>query len=382
LSGPPVRALSIHADYGCRHSGACCSSGWDIPVEPDTEERLDAAVADGTLGVRAPWSRPLAGLPHRARVVLRVSAAGECVFYESGDPRLCAVHRQLGPEALPSSCRQFPRVVTLTPRGVSVTLSHYCPTAAGLLFRDDVPLAVANDAPAFPSSWPYEGLDARDALPPFSRPGVLMSWAAHERFEAHAVATLAREELSPEAALARLAATAERIRAWTIRDGPFDAFAERVIEAEPAAVASGEPSLGEALADWERAAASIPAGVPRPSSPRDDVERMGLVRADALVGHAWGALQAPVRRWLAARAFGSWLALQGDGVRTTVAGLRLALGVLGAEAARGCAAGGRPLDTALLKEAIRRSDLLLHHLVDVEAFARDLSRCEARFSSD
>jgi hypothetical protein len=56
----------------------------------------------------------------------------------------------------------------------------------------------------------------------------------------------------------------------------------------------------------------------------------------------------------------------------------VALGVLRAEAARGCAEGsGRTLDAALLKEAIRRSDLLLHHLVDIEAFARDLSRCEA-----
>ena len=26
-----VRALSIHADYACRRSGACCASGWDIP---------------------------------------------------------------------------------------------------------------------------------------------------------------------------------------------------------------------------------------------------------------------------------------------------------------------------------------------------------------
>jgi hypothetical protein len=83
-----------------------------------------------------------------------------------------------------------------------------------------------------------------------------------------------------------------------------------------------------------------------------------------------------VRRWLAARAFASWLALQGGGVRTTILGLRVALGVLRAEAARGCAEGERPLDAALLLEAARRSDLLLHHLADVEAFARDLSRCE------
>ena len=71
----PVRALSIHADYGCRHSGACCRSGWDIAAEPAVEARSTPRVAAGRLGVRAPWSRPLPGLPHGARVVLRVSAA-------------------------------------------------------------------------------------------------------------------------------------------------------------------------------------------------------------------------------------------------------------------------------------------------------------------
>ena len=39
MSPAPVRALSIHADYGCRMSGACCRSGWAIGV--DRYEGLD-----------------------------------------------------------------------------------------------------------------------------------------------------------------------------------------------------------------------------------------------------------------------------------------------------------------------------------------------------
>ena len=65
-----------------------------------------------------------------------------------------------------------------------------------------------------------------------------------------------------------------------------------------------------------------------------------------------------------------------DGVRTTVASLRLALGVLRAETARGSAEAGRGLDAPLLEGAFRRSDLLLLHLVDVQALARELSRAE------
>jgi hypothetical protein len=90
----------------------------------------------------------------------------------------------------------------------------------------------------------------------------------------------------------------------------------------------------------------------------------------------WGDLAAPVRYWLAAKAFASWLALQGEGLRTTVLGVRLALAVLRAEAARGAAEGEGSGGSPGLLEAIRRSDLLLVHLADPEALARRLSRVE------
>ena len=87
---------------------------------------------------------------------------------------------------------------------------------------------------------------------------------------------------------------------------------------------------------------------------------------------AWPTLGRPICRWLAAKAFASWLVLQGAGLRTAVLGLRVALGVLRAEAARGGAEAGRALDAELLKDAVRRADLLLVHLADPEALARAL----------
>jgi hypothetical protein len=95
------------------------------------------------------------------------------------------------------------------------------------------------------------------------------------------------------------------------------------------------------------------------------------------VAPAWPALSRPIRRWLAAKAFASWIALQGEGLRTTVASLRVALGVLRAEASRGSAEVARVLDADLLCAAVRRADLLLVHLVDPEALARRTSRGEA-----
>jgi Fe-S-cluster containining protein len=367
---PRVRSLSVHATYRCRSSGACCSSGWEIGVEPELEARLRAALRSGRLaGERCLVSQP--GLPHGARSRLAWDSAGRCAFLEPGG--LCAVHRQLGEDALPSACRQFPRVSTRTPAGVSVTLSHYCPTAAGLLFSG-VGLRIVEGPAAFPGSWPFEGLDAREALPPLLRPGALMSWAAHERWEAHAVASFAR--LAPEAALARLASQAEQARAWTPADGDFEAFFSACHSSEdgpdaPEGSAACEPDADGAAGAWSLVASTVPGAQQRPAPPPPkDAPTTALVEA------GWPSLGAPLCAWLASKAFASWLALQGEGLRTTVLGLRVALGVARAEAFRGCHASGRPLDAGLLKEALRRADLLLLHLADPEALARRLSRCE------
>ncbi|MFN8091707.1 MAG: hypothetical protein U0599_05680 [Vicinamibacteria bacterium] len=260
---PRVRSLSLHASYRCGDTGVCCASGWDIPVEPEAEAGIRRALAAGIL-LPAEALRPRAGLPHGARVVLaRDAASGRCVFQEPGPKSRCAVHARLGEDALASACRQFPRVATLTPLGVSVTLSHYCPTAAALLLRP-VPLSIVESPPAFPASWPFEGLDAREALPPLLRPGVLASWPALERWETKAVAVLADESLSPTAAVARIGAAAESARAWRPERGPFEAAFERALASpEPAAVAAAaawaelDPAAGGALV-----AGTVPAGHP------------------------------------------------------------------------------------------------------------------------
>jgi Fe-S-cluster containining protein len=409
-----VRSLSIHADYRCRHTGACCTSGWAIPVEPEIEERLRGALRSGSLhfperyepaSPRAASTEPLGGfrrvasLPHGARVVLRTDRAGRCVFFDPSrkPPGLCAIHGGIGEDALPSSCRHFPRVVTLTPLGVSVTLSHYCPTAAGILFvtprsfpppgdeqsagrgtTDGPALRIVEDPPAFPGSWPWEGLDARDALPPLLRPGVLMDWPGLERWERFAVSVLAGEDRSPEAALDVLAMAAEDARRWTPERGAFARYFEDVLET---AAARGRREEGAAFhralrrsreGAWQHVANCVPPGAPRLVAPEgtDETDERWVVPA-------WSAFSLPIRRWLASKAFASWIALQGEGLRTTVASLRVALGVLRAEAVRGSAEASRVLDAGLLLEAVRRADLLLLHLADPDALARRLSRGEA-----
>ena len=348
----------------------CCSSGWDIPVEPAIEDRLRGALGQGELrrpsraAGRDPF-RQVSGLPHGARVVLRADEAGRCVFLDPERGRLCTIHRELGAPALASACRDFPRIVTLTPAGYSITLSHYCPTAAAHLFRDGPAMTVEVDPPAFPPDWPYEGLDARASVGPLLRPGVMMGWEAHGRWERHAVQTLARADLGPIQAIAALGGQAETARAWTPERGPFEPYLERCLGETPTPEEGTPPSSEECGRAWRLVAQCVPRGHPLPSPPASRTGSEGL-----------GARPGAVHRWLAARAFASWLALQGEGLRTTVMGLRLALAVLIAELHRGGPGTEGGMDQTVLLEAIRRADLLLVHLADPAALARRLSRAE------
>ena len=85
----------------------------------------------------------------------------------------------------------------------------------------------------------------------------------------------------------------------------------------------------------------------------------------AWVQPRWAAFSRPVGRLLAARAFAAWSAYLGEGLRTQVAMLAVALSAVRIEAIREASKASRPLDDALLLAAIRSADLLLHHLSDM-----------------
>ncbi len=372
-----TRALSFHAGWRCRHSGACCSSGWTIPVEAGAEAGLRSALRQGRLSAPTPEDGLLVrepGLPAGANVRFGRDALGRCLFLDTaGGARLCRVHRELGEAALPSSCRHFPRVALLAPDVTDVTLSSYCPSAASLLFapRSGDRDAIVGSPTAFPPERDYEGLAARDALSPFLRPGVLMGWAAYRRWEEFCVAELTGRP--PATALATLARAVERVRGWTPAQGRFDEVLARALDEAAGGVEPGaepEASACERLFDLA-ASACLPGVEPplRPRAWRGDFDRF--------VAPAWRSLGVPIGRYLASRAFGSWMALQGPGLRTTLLSVRAAYAVLRVEAARRGGETQETIGSEELREAIRASDLLLVHLADPEALARLLGAFEA-----
>lgn len=362
--------LSLHVRYRCRHAGACCASRWPIPLERDRVPALAAAVAARRIAVPAGWLLPTAAAPEEIAGVLAVDGRGHCVFHGDGH---CAVQTTLGHAALPVACQHFPRVCLIDDRGVFVTLSHFCPTAASLLFEEEGPVSVVEGPAPWPGHAVPEGLDARGAWPPLLTPRVLMDEESYGLWERAAIDLLAgarSEEWSAEAALARLRRRTQALASWTPDAGPLREAVRAACadedEAPPDAPALDEDALGALFA---RVRGVVPAGVDWPAAPGE----WAAVWRER-IAPAWPRWAPVVRRFLAAHVFASWLAYQGRGLAAVARGADAALAVLAVELARVCQARGAGLERATLHEAIRQADLLLRHHVDRPALAAALSR--------
>jgi Fe-S-cluster containining protein len=367
-----VYALGFHANYRCRHSGACCTADWDVPVELPVYRSLSDALVGGRLRVAssAGATYPFVvetGLPAGAAAILDRDERGRCVFYESG-ARRCIVHRDLGESYLPTTCRHFPRLSVQDRRGTFVSLSHFCPTAASTLF-DDGRVEIVADPPAFPDT-DYDGLIVTaDDLPPLLHPRVLMDLDGYAAWERHMVGRCADVNERPESVLATLMRDADLLRRW--RPGNVT-LSEAVWELPHDLVdAALQPGLGPSL----RLRDAVIATVPDDLKPESD--EAGLEEAwTAYVRAGWDDYRAPIDRFLAAKAFASWTAYQGRGVKTIVRGLETALALVRVEAARQCRNASRQLDRDLLLEAFRQADYALNHLAVGEELAKAWSVVE------
>ena len=348
----------MHVRYACRHSGACCSSGWAIPVEREKVARI------ATLRSNGAWLLAAAEAPPDIAGVLALGMNRHCVFHRSGPASSgCEIHSGIGADALPAACQHFPRECLIDRRGVFVTLSHYCPTVVSLLFEHSGAVEILEGPPANLHG-EAEGLDARDVLPPLLTEGVLMDLDAYSAWEAHAVRSLAgpaslAAAASPETVLDALAADAARLMKWR----PGDITLRDAIHALDR---TGVRPDGLTLPDWESETRLVPMvhdSIPedqRPAPlkcfPRDlfTVER----------AREWRARAVFINRFLAAHAFAAWAAYQGRGLDSLIGALRAALAVLRYEVLRACEHSAGPLTDDVLKTGIRQADLLLVHLAD------------------
>lgn len=300
-----IFCLTVHASYGCRHSGACCTAGWQIPVEPDVRRTIEIR------GIR-PRSDPpsplfVAGDPSSpdGAVIAARQDNGACIFFEPDHGRVCAIHREAGPRWLPSACRHFPRVMLQDRRGTFITLSHFCPTAAALLC-EPVELAVIAAPGSLPPAGGIEGLDATAVMPPLLRPGLLTDLDGYTAWERAGIEVLNRQDLRPEDALDVIARSTRDVCGWR----PGTATMSEQVASSFAAHADRGPSAG-CLHPFDR----------------------------------------PARAFVAAHLFANWVAYQGTGLEAVVEYLRDALALLRREAV---ACGS-------FVEGARAADLRLRH---------------------
>src|SRR5512137_260125 len=228
----PVLALSLHAGFACRHSGACCTAGWPIPVERDVLE----AIQHGMPAAAAAFSGA-GDPPDGAAAIIVPTPEGACPFFVPDAGRLCDIQRRLGHDALPASCRSFPRVALVEADATRVTLSHFCPTAASMLFADGPgEIEIVGDAAGIADSRSQAGFDARTTIPPFLRPGVAMDGPTCRIWEACLLRALAGPTTpTAEDALARIAAAAEAIRGWQAGASALEAWATAALATVPPA---------------------------------------------------------------------------------------------------------------------------------------------------
>lgn len=362
--------LSFHVSYTCRHAGACCSSGWPIPLERDRVPAIAQAIAAGQIAVEEPWLLPVVSQPADVAGLL-TEFHGRCVFHQS---QRCSIQSVLDHRAIPVACQHFPRVCLIDDRGVSVTLSHYCPTAASLLDSYEGPLEIVEGPEPVPGGEP-EGLDARGAWPPLLATNVLMDLAAYTQWEAHLISWLGGErnpdgQWAPEDVLQLLDLQARRLATWRPGDQPL---AEAIHGLEPDTPAASRPP------DWvqeQRLRAAAIAALPPPQEWDGEVNDLPDIWSRDMAD-AWRAHARIVNRFLAAHAFAAWSAYQAEGLVPQIRALGLVLAALRHQTVHLCQRAGGPLTRRRLLDAVRQTDRLLRHLVNRAALAARMSRSTA-----
>jgi Fe-S-cluster containining protein len=358
--------LDIHAGYRCRHAGACCES-WTVPAEAAVIELVRARDVRRT-GVSGPlFLSSLDAAGAESWTVARDSG-GDCVFFDRSIGGLCLVHRDLGVEALPSACRHFPRRVLHDARGTMISLSHFCPTAAATLLSA-APLSIVEAHPPLRLDSNMEGLDASDALPPLLRPGLLCDIAGYDAWERAGIATFACTDRGYETCLGEIASATDAIYDWKPGREPLTARIARAFGETRAGSPSAASDHDDALA---RVRSLTQGRVEEDLTPLADFDR----EWDRVAWPHSDWFERGMKNYLAARLFGNWIAYQGRGLRSIVEWLRTSAEVVRHFLVRRRLEHERPIGQAEFIESVRSADLLLLHVLDSAAFARQAATIE------
>ena len=120
-----LQVIEPDAKFSCGSCGHCCDQPWRTAIEADKVaalDRHDFSKYPQLAGKK--FYRPAAD----GRAGYFDLAKGEgtkCIFLDTD--RLCIIHKELGPEAKPAMCRQFPLLSSRTWTDERVSLNYACP---------------------------------------------------------------------------------------------------------------------------------------------------------------------------------------------------------------------------------------------------------------
>lgn len=170
--------------YDCGSCTKCCRTVWNVHVSPCAYTRIVGTPLFERMKAEHGRDPVYMDEVGGEKTALALVNQGGCIFL--GPDRLCAVHRELGVDAKPLGCREFPFLPVPTPDGVYVGLSFYCSAVQAGHGR---PIeAHAADIEGMLGEYRYE----RVGFEPIRLDGARrISWAAYKALEAFAAARLA-----------------------------------------------------------------------------------------------------------------------------------------------------------------------------------------------
>lgn len=121
-----LQVLDPHVHYSCHSCGACCNQPWQTLIEPELAHALDKHdfKAYPQLAGKA-YYHPSQNKKD-PRYILAKGDGNRCLFLD--DNQLCIIHKELGPQAKPRMCRQFPILPARTWTEDRVSANYGCPS--------------------------------------------------------------------------------------------------------------------------------------------------------------------------------------------------------------------------------------------------------------
>lgn len=120
-----LQVIEPNAKFSCGSCGHCCDQPWRTAIEADKTAALDRHdFSKYPQLVGKTFYHPAAdGRP--GYFDLAKGEGTKCIFLDTD--RLCIIHKELGPEAKPAMCRQFPLLSSRTWVDERVSLNYACP---------------------------------------------------------------------------------------------------------------------------------------------------------------------------------------------------------------------------------------------------------------